>query len=229
MRALLRQPHLAARGAAPAGGRAARRDHSQPRPAGARHLGGRASGTLGDARGDRERGRAPLRPARHRRHRRRAHRRVPRPQRFQRRDWVRALDVPIPCAATPKANPRCHQARTLTALRMKRPSTAPSTPVVTANTAVSVGEAWRRSAIPMAMGAVTDLAYIPCTREWSAPIKVRTPTATPIEVIPPANMAITSGAIRPLSDDQPLKMGMASETVAVPSKKWTNWAPSKYC
>ena len=77
-------------------------------------------------------------------------------------------------------------------------------PVDTAKTAVRVGDTPIRSAMPIAMGAVTDLARKPPTIVESAPSRRASPTALAIEVTPPATSAASKGAIRPRIAESPL-------------------------
>ena len=58
---------------------------------------------------------------------------------------------------------------------------APKIPVVTAKIAVRVGETPMRSAIPIAIGAVTDFGYIAPVMVLSAPSSVAIPTALTIQ------------------------------------------------
>ena len=74
----------------------------------------------------------------------------------------------------------------------------------TAKTAVSVGETPIRSAMPIAIGAVTDLATKPPTIAESAPSRRAIPTALAMAVTPPASSAASKGRIRPRIAESPL-------------------------
>ena len=80
---------------------------------------------------------------------------------------------------------------------------APSIPVLTAKIAVNVGDTPIRSAIPIAIGAVTDLGYIAPVMLLSAPNKVAISTALTIETSPPVHSAAISGRDRPLRLSSP--------------------------
>ena len=87
----------------------------------------------------------------------------------------------MPCAPIPIANPLCHHAFIPRAFKTNGAKIAPNIPVLTAKMAVRVGETLMRSAIPMAIGAVTDLGYIAPVMLLSAPRRVAIPTALIIE------------------------------------------------
>ncbi len=73
---------------------------------------------------------------------------------------------------------------------------APKIPVVTAKIAVRVGETPMRSAIPIAIGAVTDFGYIAPVMVLSAPSSVAIPTALTIETSPPVTNDVRRGRLR---------------------------------
>ncbi len=77
-------------------------------------------------------------------------------------------------------------------------------PVVTANTAVSVGEAPICSATPMPIGAVMDLTHSAPTMVSSAPNSRAISTALTTDVTPPPIRAAISGSQRPRSEATPL-------------------------
>ena len=77
-------------------------------------------------------------------------------------------------------------------------------PVLTAKMAVKVGEACTRSAMPMAIGAVTDLATRPRTNDSSTPNQRAMPTAVNTEVTPPATSDSSNTPMRPLSEAKPV-------------------------
>ena len=111
---------------------------------------------------------------------------------------LNAREVPMPCAPMPIAKPLCHQAFIPNALRTKGAKIAPRIPVLTAKIAVRVGETPMRSAIPIAIGAVTDLGYIAPVMLESAPSKVAMPTALTIDTRPPVHSDAIRGADLPL-------------------------------
>jgi len=76
--------------------------------------------------------------------------------------------------------------------------------VETAKTAVSVGETPIRSAMPIAIGAVTDLATKPPTIAESAPSRRAIPTALAMEVTPPASSAASKGKDPAAHPESPL-------------------------
>ena len=81
---------------------------------------------------------------------------------------------------------------------------APKMPVLTAKMAVNVGDACTRSAMPIAIGAVTDLAMRPRTNDSSTPNQRAMPTAVNTEVMPPATSDSSNTPMRPLSEANPL-------------------------
>lgn len=104
----------------------------------------------------------------------------------------------MPCAPMPIAKPLCHQALIPNALRTKGANIAPKIPVLTAKMAVRVGEIPIRSAIPMAIGAVTDLGYMAPVMLESAPSRVAMPTALIIDTKPPVQSEAIKGMDLPL-------------------------------
>ena len=132
---------------------------------------------------------------------------------------LKALDTPIPWDATPIAKPRCHQAFTFRKFNMYGANTAPSIPVQTAKIAVRVGDVPILSAIPIAIGAVTDLEYRAPIIFLSAPSSVEMPTALKIDTAPPANIATIKGMPLFFKPLMPRYIGIAKETVAEPNKK----------
>ena len=125
----------------------------------------------------------------------------------------------MPCAPMPIAKPLCHHSFIPSALRTKGAKIAPNIPVLTAKIAVKVGDTPIRSAIPIAMGAVTDFGYIAPVMLLSAPKRVAISTALTMEISPPVQSEAINGSDRPLRLLRPRYMGMASDTVAEPSKK----------
>ena len=112
--------------------------------------------------------------------------------------WMlKARDVPIPCAPIPMAKPLCHHAFIPRAFRIKGAKIAPKMPVLTAKIAVSVGETPMRSAIPMAIGAVTDFGYIAPVMLASAPNRRAMLTALKMETKLPAINETSNGSERP--------------------------------
>ncbi|EWS53774.1 hypothetical protein X551_03436 [Methylibium sp. T29] len=133
----------------------------------------------------------------------------------------------MPCAASPAAKPRAAQSRTLSALSSGVTISAPTMPVVTANTAASVAEPPMRSAMPIAIGAVTDFGSNEARINFDPPSAQAVPSATVIEVAAPSNSASSKVPARARSSGHRRANGTASATVAVPSRKCTNCAPSK--
>ena len=125
----------------------------------------------------------------------------------------------LPCAPIPMAKPLCHHAFILRALSTKGAKIAPRIPVLTAKIAVKVGDTPIRSAIPIAIGAVTDLGYIAPVMLLSAPKKLATPTALKIETKPPVQREAISGMDLPFRLLRPRYIGIARDTVADPSRK----------
>ena len=74
---------------------------------------------------------------------------------------------------------------------------APNIPVVTAKIAVRVGDTPMRSAIPIAIGAVTDLGYIAPVILAFAPNNLAILTALNMEASPPAIKDASKGSARP--------------------------------
>ena len=70
-------------------------------------------------------------------------------------------------------------------LSTKGAKIAPKIPVATAKMAVKVGDTPIRSAIPIAIGAVTDLGYIAPVISDPAPSSFAIPTPLMIETSPP--------------------------------------------
>ncbi len=132
---------------------------------------------------------------------------------------LNAREVPMPCAPMPMAKPRCHQAFMPSAFRINGAKMAPRIPVVTAKIAVKVGDTLIRSAIPMAIGAVTDLGYMAPVMLESAPNNLAILTALMIDTKPPATKEANKGNDLPLRLLSPLYIGIANETVAEPNKK----------
>jgi hypothetical protein len=117
---------------------------------------------------------------------------------------LNALEVPILCAPIPIAKPRCYHVFIFKALSTNGAKIAPSIPVLTAKIAVSVGDTPIRSAIPIAMGAVTDLGYMAPVMLLSAPNRVAISTALTIETRPPAHKETISGMELPFKLLRPL-------------------------
>ena len=99
----------------------------------------------------------------------------------------------MPCAPMPIAKPLCHQAFIPKVLSTKGAKIAPKIPVATAKIAVKVGETLIRSAMPIAIGAVTDLGYIAPAISDPAPSNLAMPTPLIIETRPPVTKEARSG------------------------------------
>ena len=110
----------------------------------------------------------------------------------------------MPCAPMPIAKPRCHHAFIPSAFRIKGAKMAPRIPVVTAKMAGKVGDTLMRSAIPMAIGAVTDLGYIAPVMLESAPNSLAMFTALTMETKPPATKDASKGKDLPFRLLKPL-------------------------
>ena len=117
---------------------------------------------------------------------------------------LNARDVPMPWAPIPIAKPLCHHAFIPNAFKTNGAKIAPSMPVLTAKMAVKVGETPIRSAIPIAIGAVTDLGYIAPVILASAPSILAIPTALIIDTNPPVHSEATNGSDLPLRLLNPL-------------------------
>ncbi len=107
------------------------------------------------------------------------------------------------------------------------PSAAPTTPVVTANTAASAGRPPIFSAMPIAIGAVTDFGASESSVAGEAPSAQAMPTALPSASSEPAASAPAIGSASRFTLSHSRASGTASATTAGPSRKWTNCAPSK--
>ena len=81
--------------------------------------------------------------------------------------------------------------------------------------------------MPMAIGVVTDLPASEARMRGGAPSRAAMPTAVPTAVSEPATRARAIGTAERRTRSQFSTSGMASATVAGPSRKWTNCAPSK--
>lgn len=106
-------------------------------------------------------------------------------------------------------------------------STAPVMPVRITSTAVSAGRPSIFSEMPMATGVVTDFGISERSTSGSSPSSQPMPNAPTTAVTEPASRAISSGPPMRRSRCAWPYSGTASATVAGPSRKCTNWAPSK--
>ena len=81
--------------------------------------------------------------------------------------------------------------------------------------------------MPMAMGAVTDFGATEATSGCPPPnsFAISTALTTPV-VVPAASVTAIAGRLRRMAERW-RRMGTAKATVAGPSRKWTNFAPSK--
>jgi len=101
-------------------------------------------------------------------------------------------------------------------------------PVEMTSTAVSEGRPPSCSAMPIATGVVTDFGASEASASLEPPSSQAMPTAEAAAVAEPAMMLASTAKAdrRTLSNCR--YSGMASATVAGPSRKCTNCAPSKY-
>ncbi|MCY1374783.1 hypothetical protein D9M69_621460 [compost metagenome] len=104
---------------------------------------------------------------------------------------------------------------------------APSTPVHTTSTAVSVGRPPIFSEMPMATGAVTDFGASEAMVALLAPSAQPTPLAVTVAASVPTTSAPAMGSHRRLTRASCSNSGTDRATVAGPSRKCTNCAPSK--
>ncbi len=100
-------------------------------------------------------------------------------------------------------------------------------PLAITSTAVNDGSPPTRSATAIATGAVTPLGAIEATRVAGAPHNASTAIALAAPAMLPASSVSVAGASTARTWDHWRRSGTASATVAVPSRKWTNCAPSK--
>ncbi len=133
----------------------------------------------------------------------------------------------MPCAAVPSAKPRTIGSRMRKASNRKRALTAPMMPVAATSTAVSEGMPPIFSAMPMATGLVTDLGANDASVALDAPSAQPTPMAVTVAASVPTTSAPRMGSHRRFRRASCSNSGMDSATVAGPSRKCTNCAPSK--
>ena len=100
-------------------------------------------------------------------------------------------------------------------------------PVVTANTAASAGSPPIFSAMPIAIGAVTDFGTSECTVAAEAPNPCAIATTLTSATVEPATSAPAMGMARRRTLPHSRTSGTARPTTAGPSRKCTNCAPSK--
>ncbi|MNT11298.1 hypothetical protein D3C72_1461710 [compost metagenome] len=105
--------------------------------------------------------------------------------------------------------------------------TAPMMPVAITSTAVSDGRPPIFSATPIAIGMVTDFGASERTVSGEAPSSQAMPTADTTATTEPATRPASSGNTWVRSLGSCMYSGTASATVAGPSRKCTNCAPSK--
>ena len=104
---------------------------------------------------------------------------------------------------------------------------APMMPVVMTRAAVSAGMPPRLCEIAMATPAVTDLGASETSTARGTPIAAAMPSAETMATVEPASRAAAIGARSRRTRARLRYSGTASATVAGPSRKCTNWAPSK--
>jgi len=125
------------------------------------------------------------------------------------------------------AKPRTAWLLTPSALKTKRPSAAATIPVTTTITAVSDGMPPIFSLMPIATGVVTDLAASEAMVAFDAPSSQASTSAETIATTTPTSRPTVSANQARRSFGICSASGTASATVAGPSRKWTNCAPSK--
>ena len=133
----------------------------------------------------------------------------------------------MPWLATPAANPRAAKSRMPSAFISGVTISAPRMPDSTTSTAVSAGIPPMASDRAMAMGAVVDFGASEAITVSGAPSAQPTATAVPMAVIDPATSAAHIGRRLRRTAARLRQSGTASATVAGPSRKCTNCAPSK--
>ncbi len=102
------------------------------------------------------------------------------------------------------------------------------TPVTTANTAASGGKPPIFSAMPIAMGVVTDFGASDSSVAGVAPSTAAIASTDTTAVAAPTHSAHAIGSASRRTLGHSRASGTASATTAGPSRKCTNCAPSKY-
>ena len=134
----------------------------------------------------------------------------------------------MPCEASPTAKPRAAKSLMRSAFISGVTMTAPRMPVVMTSTAVSAGTPPRFSDTAMAMPAVTDFGAIETSTWRGAPKAAAIATADTQATIAPEIRAAAIGSRLAMTKARWRTNGTAMATVAGPSRKCTNCAPSKY-
>ncbi len=127
----------------------------------------------------------------------------------------------------PSANPRTAQESIRKALNRYFADSAPTMPVTTAKTAASAGTPPKRSAMPIATGAVTDFGASDSKTSRGRPNIHPSATALPAAAKPPASAATVNATPRRRTSARRSHSGHASATTAGPSRTCTNCAPAK--
>ncbi len=104
---------------------------------------------------------------------------------------------------------------------------APKIPVISTSAAVRVGSPPSRSAMPMATGAVVDFGASEASTCGSSPNRWAIASADPTATSDPASSPATIGSAAARIRARLSCIGSARHTVAGPSRKCTNCAPSK--
>ena len=117
------------------------------------------------------------------------------------------------------ATPLTASSRILNSLSTPVPKTAPTMPVLTTRTAVSDGIPPSFSEMPIATGAVTDLGASEIRVAISAPSQAASPIAVRLAVSTPTSRAAPIGTAKAPSRSRCRYSGIASATVAGPSRK----------
>jgi hypothetical protein len=100
-------------------------------------------------------------------------------------------------------------------------------PVAITSTAVNAGSPPRRSATALAIGVVTDFGAKDATVARLAPRAQAIATALGSAVAAPTRSAAAIGRRAVRTAARWFQSGTARATVAGPTRKCTNWAPSK--
>ena len=136
--------------------------------------------------------------------------------------------VARPCPAVPAASPRAAQPGAPIQRSTGGPMMIAVSPVSSTNTAASDGEPPICSAMPMAIGVVTDLGASDSTTMREAPSQRAISMALAAATREPARIDGTmAGAARRMRPRLAC-IGTASATVAGPSRNCTYWPPWKY-
>ena len=136
-----------------------------------------------------------------------------------------ATEVPSPCDDAPNASPLAIRLSIPNTFITNGPTILPNIPTATTITAVNEGIPPAFSAIPIAIGVVTDFGWRVAINAWSAPIRSPITITLTMPIMAPTNTEVRIEITFPFRYCICSYKTNPNATTDGPSKKWIRWLP----